>query len=204
MKRIIASLVLVVTLCAFLLGGVEINEENRVPNRGSKEEPGFCAWSCLEMLGRQHEVEALYDLVAKRAKEYDFMHWDRDKGTWVADPYIWVYYKKGKEKELRCSGGEMAVINKLDHLKVKYKIQRFGNKDKAIIKYAMDENLGCMIVVTSEAFEGFENGHAVVLTEFGDKEIKFIDPNDISTPYKVDRGWFDRYWTGYTVVIEKQ
>jgi hypothetical protein len=201
MKRIIASLVLVVTLCACICSSVEIDEENRVPNRGSKEEPGYCAWACLEMLGRQHEVEPLYDLVAKRAKEYDFMHWDRDKKTWVADPYVWVYYKKGKEKEPRCAGGEIAVINKLDQLKVKYRIQRFGNKDTAIIKYAMDNKLGCMIAMLPEAFDG---PHAVLLTHFNDKEIKFIDPNDISTPYKVDRAWFDKYWTGYAVVIEKK
>jgi hypothetical protein len=202
MKRI-ASFVLLVTLCALVFGNVEIIEENRVANIGSKEEPGFCAWACLSMLGRHHKIEALYDLVEKRANESDFLYWDRDKGVWVAEPYVWVYYKKGKEKELRCSGSEMAMINKLDELKVKYKIQKFGNKNRDIINYAMEKNLGCLIVVSSEAFEGFENAHAVVLTDYDEKEIRFIDPNDISTPYKVDRTWFDRYWTGCVVVVEK-
>jgi hypothetical protein len=204
MKKILA-IIFSLTLCAFLFAEIEVPIENRVPNIGNKEEPGFCAWACIEILGRQHKVKSLYDLVENRSKECDFMHWDRDKGVWVEEPYIWIYYKYGKEKELRCSGSEVAVINKLDVLEVKYRIQRAGDKRKNIIKYAMDNELGCMIVVSAEAFEGFDNAHAIILTHYDEKEVRFIDPNNIDTKSRpAERAWFDYFWTGYTLVIEKQ
>ncbi len=43
--------------------------------------------------------------------------------------------------------------------------------------------------------------HAVLVTEYNDKVVRFYDPNKIEKIWTCSRLWFDAYWLGGSIVI---
>jgi hypothetical protein len=160
---------------------VKISKQDQIVNFG----PGYCSWCCLETLGRHHEVKRLYKLAENRSKEPEKVA--VDYGTYISS-------------ESRNGGGDRAVYNKLKALGVKFEMQWTGNKNTDLIEYAIKNNLACEIVVNAGGF-GTKGYHSIILTEFTDKGIKLVDPNDPGAVYTASRAWFDYWWTGRVVVI---
>lgn len=178
---------------------ITLKTEHCVLNRT----PGYCAWCCLETLGNYHKIEALYGLVEKRSQESDFKEWDKKKKEWVKEPYVWVDYGTYFTKEHVSPGSAQAVKNKLNALKVKYRLQESGNLDKDIFRYGIHNKLGVIIVVRDWT-EKTSVTHAILVQNYDEKGITFFDPNDVKSNYTATWEWVDRYWTGYAIVIEKQ
>ena len=196
--RFILSLVVAVAIVApGFAQVVNIPKEYRVVNFGE----GFCAWCSIEMLGKTHKIEKLYNLTKNRANESDFKIWDGKK--WVIEPYVWV--PRGPEyfvKEKVNTGGEWAIYSKLKALDVRAKLQTYGNKNIDLINYAMKNKLGCVFAIEGVNPTGERWAHAMVLIDFNEKEVMYIDPNDIEYIKTKSRTWFNQNWTGYLVVIE--
>ena len=196
MRKLHLVLATFLVFCNFAFAEVKIAVKNRIPN---DRDVGYCAWCCLETLGRHHKIKSLYDLVEKRSKLSDYKEWNKEEKRW--DHYVWVNYGNTKEKELRNVGGYRAVTNKLKALGVKFRSQR--SESKKLLKYAVKNDLGCMIVVFGKGVFLDGGTHAIILTEYKEDVIKFFDPNDVGHIYTANEAWLDKYWTGYTVVIEK-
>lgn len=177
---------------------VDIPKTDRIQNFGD----GFCAWCSIEMLGRVHKVEKLYGLAKSRATESDFKVWDGKK--WTTEPYVWV--PRSSEyfvKEQVNGGGEWAVYSKLKALDVRATVQWRGNKNTDLISYSMKNKLGCVFAIEGiDPIKGEAWAHAMVLIECNDKEVMYIDPNDIDRVKTRTRTWFNQNWNGYLIVIE--
>jgi hypothetical protein len=196
MRKLLSFLVLLV-LTFPCFAQIKLDKENCVENI----DPGYCAWCCLETLGRHHRIESLYNLVENRSKESDFKTWDEKNKQWVQEPYVWINYGTYLRKEHRSPGSAMAIRNKLNSLKVKYKLQEDGNFDKGVIKDAIWGKTGCIIAVNDWTHKTMIV-HAILITNYDSKEITFFDPNDIKHNYAVSWEWLDRYWTGYAIMLE--
>lgn len=198
MKRWFLSLFVALVLATHVFAQVDIDSKNRVENFG----PGYCAWCSIETLGRHHGIKKLFDLAKNRSKESDVRQWD---GTqWVPQPYVVVEYGPGQYvQEKRNVGTDYGVYRKLNSLGVKYRMQWSGDYSHKLIQYAVKNKLGCCFAVRATAFGPKSSAHAMVLTNFDDKNIECIDPNDPASVYVYSREWFDRYWTGWILVIEK-
>ena len=168
-----------------LFGRVKIDKANRVENIN----PGYCAWCSIEMLGRHLKVKKLYNLTKNRTKESD----------------IWINYDDGKGWiRLRANEGHSNTIRwKMDELGVKYRMCNYGKFDRAMIEDSIKNNLGCAVGFKSGAFKG-EGAHAVVLIDYNDDDVEFIDPNDPESTYTAKREWFDYYWDGWVLVVERE
>jgi len=179
---------------------IDVPKTDRVQNFGD----GFCAWCSIEMLGRVHKVEPLYDLAKKRSKESDFKVWREDSKTWTYEPYVWVPRSNDFfVKEQVNGGGEWAVYSKLKALDVRARVQWRGNKNIDLVSYAMKNKLGCVFAIEGiDPIKGEAWAHAMVLVDFNDKEVMYIDPNDVEHIKTRTRAWFNQNWNGYLVVIE--
>jgi len=202
MKRAVFLLALFFVCTSFVFADIKIEEEHRVENM----KPGYCCWASIETLGRKHGIKQLHGLVKRRSQESDFKQWDSKTQAWKQLPYVWVEYPNGSKRKVhRSPGDDQAMINRLRKLNVAFKFQSSGNYDLGLIKYAMKNKLGCMVVFDWGGWKrGYRRGaytHAVVLTKFNDKEVMFIDPNKTHKYWWVSRAWFNRYWMGETLVI---
>jgi hypothetical protein len=204
MKRWFVSLVVILLLSAPSWAQVTIDKKHRVANFG----PGYCAWCSIETLGRHHQIEALYDLAENRSKESSVRQWNPDKGRWVSLPYVMVSHGPNYQgpwvQERRNVGTDWGIYYKLKELGIKNRMQWTGNKDTAIIRYAMRNKLGCCFAVKEGCFGRGSSAHAMILTNYTDKTVEYIDPNDPKHVYEAKREWFDYWWTGWILVIEKQ
>ena len=199
MKKLVWALLVTLAVSAPCNAQViDIPKTDRVQNFGD----GFCAWCSIEMLGRVHKVDKLYDLAKKRSKESDFKIWDGNKYT--AEPYVWV--PRSDEyfvKEQVNGGGEWAVYSKLKALDVRSKLQWRGNKNTDLVSYAMKSKLGCVFAIEGiDPIKGEAWAHAMVLIDFDDNKVMFIDPNEIDKVKTKTRAWFNQNWNGYVVMIE--
>jgi hypothetical protein len=89
----------------------------------------------------------------------------------------------------------------LEDAGVPYRIQYPGDHDTAILRYAIDHNLGA-VVGFEEAFPG-AGRHIVTLIDFSDDRALVIDPNDADTAtHTMDRERFLRWWDGFALVIK--
>lgn len=182
MKRISLYFLLLVFICSNLCA-IDLELTARVANQA----PGYCVWASLESLGRKHEIEPLYDLLNKRKNDPDFIFYKTVDGN-----QIQVIQPKHV-------GSDASIIDKLDQLKIKYKIQNTGDKDIAILE-EYGNAWGCMIGVKKGA-RGPE-AHCIVLTKINDKEIEFYDCNQKDKTWIASREWLDYYWTGLAVVVQ--
>ena len=177
-------LAIVLSLCLALptYADVTIPKKDRVANFS----PGYCTWCCLETLGRYHKIEKLYNLAENRTNDPDYVVWDD-------------YYQVYIVREYRNTGSCRAVAEKLNSLGVKYKMQWDGNRDDRILREAVKKD-GAVVTMAPGAFGG---SHSIIVTEYNDKKVEFINPNDASY-YECTREWFSYYWTGAAVVILEQ
>jgi hypothetical protein len=185
MYRFVLALLLILGQAfAVLAEPIKISKDDQVQNYS---DTGYCAWCCIETLGRHHRVKALTNLVKNR----------RAGPEWVEVDY------GGREKKWHRPGPgwEWAIYNTLKDLKVKFYYQRVGDKSHDLIKYAMDQKLACMFAVNENAWHKGSEAHAMILTEFTDTKITLYDPNKPGTVFVGTRAWFDQFWTGQLVVI---
>ena len=203
MRRFVATLLLLLVFSSSSFSQVVIKKENRVLNKS----PGFCAWCCLETLGRHHKIEPLYDLQDNREKEFTW-EWDARNKKWIKSPYLWTDYGSYKLKEHRSPGTHRALVNKLDSLNIKYRYQNHYNYSKTLIKEAIKNKQGCLVVVkwwtddNGKPIADSSHTHAIVLLDYNDDGIEFFDPNDTECTYTASHQWFNHYWTGYVLVVE--
>lgn len=183
MHKFLISLVFFLFLTPYSFCQVILEKQNRVENI----DPGFCSWCCLESLGKHHKIEALHDLTHKRYLE------------WLKEPSVWI----NSSQEPRNTGTSMSVSMKLKSLGVKFTYQDHYNYDKTLLKRAIKDKLGCSIVVKQWWKDKTIGHHSILLLDYNEKGIEFFDPNDIDHIYTATLGWFDQYWTGYTLILEK-
>lgn len=179
MKKLIA--LMLVLLAASPAWAIDIDKKNRVPN----QDPGYCCWASLETLGRTHGITPLYGLVEARTKESD---------THIEDGYgnVLVVHPKNY-------GYDYALRAKLTSLKVKFHMSSTGSVDRTLLKYAKSH--GCLVGVKAGA-RG-EGSHGIVLTHYDDKIVRFYDCNYPDKLWEGSREWFDYWWSGLVVVVEK-
>lgn len=199
MKKCISSLFLLFLFSSLALSDIKIEKSNRIKNVGQ----GYCAWAALETLGRHHDIKPLIGLVDDRMDDYDFTKEEKNsEGKLETFYYKWVDYGNHKEACTINSGGLTAIAEKLKSLGVKFKTYDGWNKD--LIYYAMRNKLGCVIACKAEAFGMEPPGcHAVILTKFEANDVRFIDSNDVEHVYYTNMAWFDKYWVGYIIIVEK-
>lgn len=196
MKTFLVILFSLFFLPSLLAQVINISKEDRVENFGD----GYCAWVSIEILGRYHKIPELYNLSKNRSAESDFYSWDGKK--WAKEPYVWVYKGSSYVKEEVNSGDEWAVYSKLNSLGVRFQVQLRGNTSTGLISYAMRNKLGCVF-----AIEGYDRvkgswAHAMVLLDFDDEKVVYLDPNYIGKIQIQSRRWFNQHWNGYVVVVQ--
>ncbi len=202
MRKFVATFLLLLAISFPVFSQVLISEEDRVENRS----PGYCVWCCLETLGRHHGIKELDNLVSNRQKEFT---WQKKGEKWVKSPYVWVDYGNYRKKEHRSPGSPRAVANKLRSLNVKFRYQDYGNYSRSLIKRAIKEKKGCVIVVYwwkskdgKKLIEPGTSTHGIILLDYNDKGVRFLDPNHTGYTYSANHAWFRKYWTGYAIVLE--
>jgi hypothetical protein len=174
---------------------VSIDLQNRVENIS----PGYCSWACIETLGRHHKVEMLYNLMKKRSEEFT---WERKNGKLVKSDFVPVRDGRGNEFWVKKNVGHAwAIYRRLQEQKVKFYVQPTGEFSSSLINYAMKNKLGCMVNMGSNAFYRGSTTHSIILTDFGDDHIRYVDPNYPGYNYSHTKEWFSDYWTGYVLVV---
>ena len=177
MRKLI--LLLVLGLIPQSILAVEIPRNVCVSNR----QPGYCEWACLETLGNLYKVPALKNLVERRSHDFDEWIPTTQPNTFRLLP--------------RNVGTDFVVKKKLDRLKVKYEL--IDNFNEEALKRIDKE--GAVGTFYAGAFGGM--GHAVVLTACNAKKVEWIDPNDVTWIMWADRSWFDYWWSGTVIFINK-
>ncbi|HZT79311.1 MAG TPA: hypothetical protein VFA26_03765 [Gemmataceae bacterium] len=84
---------------------------------------------------------------------------------------------------------------------IRYRVQKPGNTDPAILRYAIRKDLGA--AVGFRELEPGAGGHIVTLVDFTDEGVKVIDPNDSDRRTRtmtVER--FLYWWDGFALVLE--
>jgi len=199
MHRFFAALLLLACSSTPAFSQINLKTSDCVANV-SPDGEGYCAWTCIETLGRHHKIKSLYGLKDRRTQESDFKTWDDKKKKWIIEPYVWVNYGDYWLKVHRSPGDYVAMKQKLDEAKVKYQIQETGIFKTDIIGYAIRNKLGCMIVVNN--WVNTSETHAVCIQDYDDEKLTIFDPNNLKCNYYVTWGWMTQHWTGYVLVIE--
>lgn len=184
-----AILVLLILASNIFAQNVKIDVSNRVSNK--QFDDGYCAWTSLETLARHHGIDKLKNLAKERSKESKYVWVEVDNHNYIS--------------VLRNVGHEWAIYRKLKDLNVKFRMAFEEDAIQKLIKYAMDNKLGCIFVV-SPGWDGGDGNetHALILVDWNDKEIKYIDTNWVKEEYFTrTRSWFDKWRTSYIIVLEK-
>ena len=184
MKKFFVAIFLLAAFAATSFA-VEIPPNCRVANI----QPGYCCWASLETLGRLHGISSLEGLVDSRSKESDVV---------VVVPG-YGYYPDVYRVEPKNYGYDHALRAKLSSLKVKFWMKDSGNSDRTLLKYANSH--GCLVGMKAGA-RG-DGAHGIVLTHYDDKIIRFYDTNNPKDTWEGSRAWFDYYWSGMVIVVEK-
>lgn len=159
---------------------VDIPKDCRVANIP----PGYCCWASLETLGKVHKISSFDGLLESRTKENDTI----------------VVYPGGLHHvEPKNYGYDHAISSKLTDLKVKFWMNATGSFDRSLLKYANSH--GCLVGLKAGARGKI--GHGIVLIHYDDKIIRFYDTNQPNDTWEGSREWFDFWWSGMTVVVEK-
>jgi hypothetical protein len=201
MRKLFAALFVLVLFSAPAYSQIQLKLEDCVSNE-THDGGGYCAWCCIETLGRHHKIKSLYGLKDKRSYESDFKTWDAKNKKWIIEPYVWVDHGNYKEKVHRGPGDYTAMKQKLDAANVKYRIQETGIFKTDIIKYAVKDKFGCMIVVNNWSGNSPTVPHAVCIQDYDDDKLVIFDPNDLEHNYHITWNWFRSHWTGYVLVVE--
>lgn len=166
---------LIIAALAFFAGrcsAIDLPDDVRVSNRGP-----MCAWASLETLANLHGVDQL-----KGLRDYRFT-------------------KRRNEPAY-----DVAIKAELDRRGVNYKLLKHGSYDRSLLHHADD--LG--VVVALNANTGWSiYMHAVLLTKYdadksGTVEFYCSDKRQsggVKGTWKAPRSWFDRAWSGGSIVI---
>jgi hypothetical protein len=91
----------------------------------------------------------------------------------------------------------------LDKAKVRYKVQKRGDTDTAVLSGACKDGLGA--VVGFRPLQDGGGGHIVTVVEFTDDTVKVIDPNDQDGRVRtMPRDRFLHWWDGFTIVLQPE
>ena len=172
--------------------------DDRVPNRadvtqdeaGNKSYHGYCAWACIETLGRHNRVDKLRGLVEWRQKSWPVQVTLRDVD--------------GRFHTIRRNyGSDLAVQRCLEYLEVSFRQQATGTTDTLIVRRAVLDGSGVAVGMLPGAFEGMaaDEGHAVIVLNFSRDFVTILDPNRVGVDKTFTRKWFDTYWMGWAVTI---
>lgn len=200
-RRFIVALLVLLSICTSAFSQISLSIEESIANV-APDGKGYCAWACIETLGRHLGIKSLYGLKDRRTKESDFKTWDDINKKWIIEPYVWVDYGGRKVKVQRNLGDYVAMKQKLDEANVKYQIQETGIFKTEIIRYAIKSKLGCMIVVKNWYGTSSTEPHAVCIQDYDNDKLVLFDPNNININFHVSWQWLGEHWTGYVLVIE--
>lgn len=201
MRKFVATFLLLFAFLSSAFSQVHIKKEHRISNQNF--ETGYCAWCCIETIGKHYGIETLNNLTKNRSQEFTWT-WNSRTRSWEKSPYVMVDYGNYKSLELRSPGTHQALVGKLNSLNVKYHYQNYYNYDKIIIKNAIKNDQPCLVVVKCYWGKRPTNDtHAIILLDYNDDGVSFFDPNDVDHVYTATHQWFNYYWIGYVLVIDK-
>jgi len=181
MKKAFLAIVILLK-SAISVNAVDIPKDCRVANI-----PPGCYWASLETLGKVHKISSLKGLLEARTREDD---------TIIVVEGSGVLFRQVDPKNY---GYDDAIRKKLTDLKVKFWMNATGNADRSLLKYANTH--GCLVGLKAGA-RG-ELAHGIVLTHYDDNIIRFYDSNQPNDIWEGSREWFDFWWSGMIVVVEK-
>lgn len=167
----IARMCLIAALLTSSGAAAELAPEHRIPNA----EPGVCMWACLESVGRQQRIEALYGL----RDDVLITGLGRDGGA----PGYMIAYWAGRR------GFTAQRIAPQDHAGLRYRTERgqlviatckhwFGHEDRELSSHAV-----VVLHVTPEPVADTD-GHG---RTYIDHWVTYYDPNhptDMTVPWK--------------------
>jgi hypothetical protein len=108
-------------------------------------------------------------------------------------------YGLSKQYACRCTADSLEEV--LKEFGATYRLQRCGETDREILRYAMRKELGA-VVGFREPYPG-AGGHIVTLIDFGTEEVKVIDSNDQDGRTRtMSLARFLHWWDGFAVVLE--
>jgi hypothetical protein len=91
------------------------------------------------------------------------------------------------------------LVNALEQAGLHYRVQYPGDRDPAILDYAIQHGFGA-VVGFEEPYPG-AGRHIVTLIDFTDDHARVIDPNDADTGiHTMTRERFLRWWDGFALV----
>jgi ABC-type bacteriocin/lantibiotic exporter with double-glycine peptidase domain len=91
----------------------------------------------------------------------------------------------------------------LDRVNVNYRVQDAGCRNKAILRYAVRENLGALVGFR-ERTPG-AGRHIITLVDYGPEEVRVVDPNDADGRIRtMSLKRFLSWWDGFALVIEPE
>ena len=91
----------------------------------------------------------------------------------------------------------------LDDVNVNYRVQEPSCRNKAILNYAVRENLGALVGFR-ERTPG-AGRHIVTLVDYGPEEVRVLDSNDADGRIRtMSRKRFLSWWDGFVLVIEPE
>lgn len=163
---------------------IDLDRKDRVKN----EPPGYCSWASLETLGRHNDIKPLINLVETRKQE--------------PDPLVLETDAAGKQHYVKMPkhvGSDSILRAKLLELKVKFRMTNTDSKDRSLLDSA--NSVG--VVVGVEQGARGPAAHMIVLTHFDEKTVRFYDCNQPDDIWEGSREWFDYWWTGLSIVVEK-
>jgi len=185
-KRFLISIVLFFIFALSLFGGepyVRIPKDKQVENLNLHG--GYCAWASLETVGNYLEIKKLSGLMKSRTKDPDYK---------VLINGSWLECKRNE-------GYDFSIQWKLDELGIKYRMSRQGFYDRNIINYGVKQKIPMVVAFKPAAFDG---AHACILIGYDNENVVFIDPNYPGWNYHATRRWFDYYWDGFALVVERE
>jgi len=197
MKKFFLSVLFALLVGVAAFAEVDIPQEQRVHNFPS----GCCVWCALEDLANIHGVTQLKGIAKYRHDNYSKVK------TWVEGAYAinqwgqWVQIEGPHWSYVNeAPGTPERVLAEFKRLKVKhYWLQRHYNYDTAILKEAVDKDLGCAVGLRD--YPKIGDYHMVTLTHLDDNEFIFIENRGKCSRYTASREWFDQHWTGYAILL---
>jgi hypothetical protein len=114
---------------------------------------------------------------------------------------IKALYGLTEHKASRCDVSNLEMV--LTDAEIPYRIQHPGNRNQAILRRAIRENLGA-VVGFRELYPG-AGGHIVTLVDLTEEGVQVIDPNDADG--RTRRMTLERFlywWDGFALVLENK
>lgn len=151
---------------------VEIPEEARVRNKG-----GYCAWASLDTMARVNRIPRLVGILEQRRAK---LRTAMDAG------YDWLI-----EAELKDRG-------------VRYELRKFGSRDTSLLEQHAESHGVMVSLLAGNSYSRM--CHAIVVTKYDAEHVEFYDSDNPvrdgkPKTWKCGRSWFDRWWTGASVVV---